>query len=57
MSDSPASRPTLTPWQLFTFYTKATLQGFKQQLRKGVSVKIENSVVPTTDPAPTPADK
>jgi len=28
MSDSPASRPTLTPWQLFTFYTKATLQGF-----------------------------
>ena len=28
MSDSPASRPTLTPWQLFAFYTKATLQGF-----------------------------
>ena len=29
----------------------------QNKLRNGVPVKIDNSVVPTTDPTPTPADK
>jgi chromate transporter len=27
-ADDAPPRPTLTPWRIFTFYTKATLQGF-----------------------------
>lgn len=36
---------------------KTIVTAGQTKLRKGVPVKIENSVVPTTDPAPTPADK